>query len=72
MCTKLELSRFQTAACLALELLHIQPSSESYYRCRVDVLESVTARHSEHVRHKKDLKGHLPPFLPDRSLVSAD
>lgn len=51
---------------------HIQLSSESYYRCRVDVLESVTVRRSEHMRHEKDLKWHLPPFLPDCSLVSAD
>jgi hypothetical protein len=38
----------------------------------VDVLESVTVRRSEHVRHEEDLKGHLAPFLPDCSLVSAD
>jgi hypothetical protein len=44
----------------------------SYYWCQVGVLESVTVRRSEHVRHEEDLKGHLVPFLPDCSLVSAD
>jgi hypothetical protein len=32
----------------------------------------MTVRRSEHVRHEEDLKGHLAPFLPDCSLVSAD
>jgi hypothetical protein len=59
------------ANCLALELLHIQPSSESYYRCQVGVLESVTVRRSEHVRHEEDIKRRRAPFLPDCSLISA-
>jgi hypothetical protein len=72
MCTKLELSRFQMATCLGLNLLHIQP----FFVVLLSVLggrsQSVTVRCSEHVRHAEDSKGHPAPFLPDCSLVSAD
>jgi hypothetical protein len=48
-----------------LKLLTFDRSPGSYYRCQVDVLESVTVRRSEHVSHKEDLKGQLAPLLPD-------
>jgi hypothetical protein len=60
------------ATCLALNCFTSNHSQGSYYRCQVDVLESVTVRRSEHVRHEEDLKGHLALFLSDCSFVSGD
>jgi hypothetical protein len=34
--------------------------------------QSVIVSRSDHVRHEEDIKGHLNPFLPDCSLISAE